>query len=272
MRQLILPNGEDIYYLDKMTALYVYQEIFEDNVYFQHNIEIKDNDIIFDVGANIGLFSKYTAKLASDLKIFTFEPILDIFTVLKANLKDVSATFRHYNIGIGETEKEIDFLYYPNVCADSTAIPFEWKRKVDLYLEHYEEVVCKDFPGAKNIPEKSRKEFIEKILKRLYKGKKIKGIIRPLSAIIKENNIQNIDLLKIDAENYEKQVIAGILDGDWKKIQQISMEVHEHIKEGQNLLNELSNFLSNKGFNISIGADCRETKLAVYMLYAKRYH
>jgi len=270
MKQLTLPNGESIYYLDRMTALYVFQEIFVDNIYLQNNIEIKDNNIIFDVGANIGLFSRFISQKASNLRIFTFEPIPEIFNVLETNLENIDATIKNYNIGLGEQEEKIKFFYYPKISADSTAVPFEWNKKVEQYLENYDEVICKDFPTARNVPEFSRKDFVEKILKHLYKAKKIIGRIRPLSDIIKENNLNNIDLLKIDAENYEKHVLAGIRNEDWNKIQQISMEVHEHIKGGENLLKKISESLKKRGFEIDIGKESRETKMGVYMLYAKK--
>ncbi len=269
MKQLTLPNGESIYYIDRMTALYVFQEIFVDNIYLQNNIEIKDNNTIFDVGANIGLFSRFISQKASNLRILTFEPIPEIFNVLEANLKNIDASIKNYNIGLGEKEEIIEFFYYPNVSADSAAIPFEWNKKIEQYLENYEDVICKDYPAARNVPESSRKEFVEKILKYLYKSKKINGVIRPLSDIIKENNINTINLLKIDAENYERQVLEGINNKDWDKIQQISMEVHEHIKGGENLLKEISDSLKERGFEIGIGKESRETIMGVYMLYAK---
>ncbi|MHA1257868.1 MAG: hypothetical protein ACTSPS_19975, partial [Promethearchaeota archaeon] len=67
MKNLTLPNGEIIYYIDKLTALDVYDEIYVNNEYLQHNIQVKDNDIIFDVGANIGLFSRHIATKAKNL-------------------------------------------------------------------------------------------------------------------------------------------------------------------------------------------------------------
>jgi len=270
MKQLTLPNGECIYYIDRMTAEYVYEEIFIENVYLQDGINVKDNDLIFDVGANIGLFSRYISQKASNLKIFTFEPIPDIFNILEANLKNINAYIKNYNIGLGDKEEKIEFFYYPKVSADSTAVPFDWNKKIELYLENYEDVICNDYPAARNVPESSRKGFVEKILKYLYRSKKIIGTIRPLSDIIKENNIDKIDLLKIDAENYEKQVLAGIRNEDWDRIKQISMEVHEHIKGGENLLKEMSKSLKKRGFEIGIGKESRETKMGVYMLYAKK--
>ena len=93
MNKLTLPNGEEIFYIDKLTALYVYNEIFVENEYLRHGIEIKNGDIIFDVGANIGLFTLFIAKQAKDLKIFTFEPVAIIFQILKANVAGITSPF-----------------------------------------------------------------------------------------------------------------------------------------------------------------------------------
>ena len=57
------------------------------------------------------------------------------------------------------------------------------------------------------------------------------GPARPnrLSDVIREQRIERIDLLKIDAENAETGVLAGIDDEHWRLIRQISMEAYEHI-------------------------------------------
>jgi hypothetical protein len=60
MNELILPNGQHINILDKLTAEYVYKEIFIEKEYLKNGIAIKNNKIIFDVGANIGLFTLFT--------------------------------------------------------------------------------------------------------------------------------------------------------------------------------------------------------------------
>jgi FkbM family methyltransferase len=270
MKQLTLPNGEKIHYIDKLTAEYIYNEIYVENMYLQHGLRVNDGDVIFDVGANIGLFSRFIASQASGLEIFTFEPIPQIFQVLQANLSDVHANFHNYNVGLGREEKDVTFYYYPRVSGDSTPVPFDWDKKVQLYLKEYEDILCEDFPEARNVPNSQRKAFVESILKTMYKAKQIEGKIVPLSQIIIENNIETIDLLKIDAENYEWEVISGIEDKDWEKIQQVAIEIHQHIKGGETLLNDIKTFLTQKGFSTAVGEETRETKLDVYMLYGKR--
>lgn len=270
MNKLTLPNGEEIFYIDKLTALYVYNEIFVENEYLRHGIEIKNGDIIFDVGANIGLFTLFIAKQAKDLKIFTFEPVAIIFQILEANVTGIPCLIKNFNIGLSEKFESIEFFYYPKVSADSTAVPFDWDLKVDMYVQNYKEAVCNDIPIARIIPKFLRKRVVRSGLRKLYESEKVICELRTLSEIIKENNINRIDLLKIDAENYETQVLAGIADNDWEKIQQITMEVHEHIKGGENLLKNIVGLLENKNFEVILGEENLSTRLGVYMLYARK--
>ena len=64
--------------------------------------------------------------------------------------------------------------------------------------------------------------------------------------------------------------MAGISVKDWDLITQISMEVHEHIKGGENLLNETFELLENKGFEVILGEENLSTRLGVFMVYAKK--
>ena len=272
MTKLTLPNGEELFYLDKLTALDAYDEIYNENDYLKYGLKVKDGDVIFDVGANIGLFSRYISQQAKDLEIYTFEPVPTIFEVLEANLINIEARIKNYNIGLGEKSETVEINYYPRISADSAIIPFDYDFKVDKYLENYKEAICKKAPIARLIPKFLRRRLVKTILNSYYKSEIVTCQIRPLSEIIKENNIERIDFLKIDAENYEKQVIAGIGDDDWKKIHQIAMEVHEHIKGGENLLNELKELLERKDFTVFLDKDGRFAKMGVFMLYAKKIH
>lgn len=60
-------------------------EIVADDVY--HLKEKNDPKIIFDVGANIGIFSLHAATLFPGSVIYAFEPSAENFTMLKANTK-----------------------------------------------------------------------------------------------------------------------------------------------------------------------------------------
>ena len=48
-------------------------EIFIKNIYLPDYLSIGENDIVIDIGANIGLFSLFAAKYTKN-KIFAIEP------------------------------------------------------------------------------------------------------------------------------------------------------------------------------------------------------
>ncbi|MHA1453782.1 MAG: FkbM family methyltransferase [Promethearchaeota archaeon] len=272
MKEMTFPNGTTLHYLDKFTAEYIYKEIFEDEVYLQRGITIKDGDVIFDVGANTGYSSYFLSQQAKNLKFYTFEPVPAIFDVLEANMAKISdAHFvKNYNIGLAEKEDTIEINFLPHSSGDSAITPVDLDFKLKTMLENYQETVVDLNPAAKYVPKFLRKFVLKMGLKKYYKGKKIPVKLRPLSDIIAENNINTINLLKIDAENYEGPVIAGIRDGDWDKIQQIAMEVHTHIDGGRNLLQEMIELFTSKGFTCFEGDESLETVWGVYMLYARR--
>ena len=70
---MILPNNLDLFYLGQEETEFIYEEIFIEKEYLKHGITINDEDCIFDVGANIGLFSIFLSTLQKKFNIFAFE-------------------------------------------------------------------------------------------------------------------------------------------------------------------------------------------------------
>ena len=73
MKKMILPNNLDLFYLGQEETEFIYEEIFIEKEYLKHGITINDEDCIFDVGANIGLFSIFLSTLQKKFNIFAFE-------------------------------------------------------------------------------------------------------------------------------------------------------------------------------------------------------
>ena len=110
---LTLPNEENVYYIDKLTALYVYNEIFVDNQYLKYGIGVKEGDVVFDVGANIGLFSRFIANKAQNLKIFAFEPVPTIFKVLESNLEINQLPYLKELLNVFSKFNQDNHFYFP---------------------------------------------------------------------------------------------------------------------------------------------------------------
>jgi phthiocerol/phenolphthiocerol synthesis type-I polyketide synthase E len=68
--------------------------------------------------------------------------------------------------------------------------------------------------------------------------------LRSMSSLIKEHSVQKIDLLKVDVEKAEWDVLMGIDEEDWPKIQQVVVEVHD--LDGR--VDAVHRLLQDKGF------------------------
>jgi hypothetical protein len=89
-------------------------------------------------------------------------------------------------------------------------------------------------------------EHADELLEERFKAQPFTCQLKTLSEAIGENNIHRIDLLKIDVQKSELDVLQGIKENDWQKIQQIVIEVHD--VEGRR--EQITNLLKNQGYRV----------------------
>ena len=227
--------------------------------YLNNIVSINNGDIIIDIGANIGVFGLILSKMFNDLSIYSFEPIIDTYEVLKANA-DLSKNkkFKAIHSGVSNKDENIDITYYPNSPAMSTSNPKMWDNNDDLTIAL--EGSLKNSPDswwwAKFVPKFLYPYLLKKIRN---KSKVINCQLRPLSYFIDKYNLDKIDLLKIDCEGNELKVLEGINEDNWSTIHQIIVEVHDI----GGRLDCVQRILENKGFeyNIEKEVSLKETNL-----------
>ncbi len=69
---------------------FLFQEIWIDKIYNQSGYEISPDDIIIDIGANIGVFALYAATAAPRTKVYAFEPFPENLSYLRQNISESS--------------------------------------------------------------------------------------------------------------------------------------------------------------------------------------
>ena len=268
--EIKLPNGMEIFCLSQSEALLVYREI---NEYIKHGITLNEGNIIFDVGANIGLFSlRAYQKCNKNLNIYAFEPIPEVFNVLKANAQKFDAEkIKVFPYGLSNESKSIEFMYSPRATALSTSYKEDlqelFNELAQCYIYNAKEAksplrILKFFPLYLRrliVP------LILKILAKYLQFKKITCTLKTISEIVRENQIKQIDLLKIDVEKAELDVLLGIEPQDWQNIKQIVIEVHDFDRR----LQKIMTLLKQQGFNkIKLKQEPFFKNSNIYMLYA----
>jgi FkbM family methyltransferase len=241
------PNREEIDF--------VYREIFEDRAYLRGGVVLRDGDCIFDVGANVGLFTLFAANACRDATIYAFEPMPETFETLRLNARLHGLDAKLFQVGLSDAAGEAEFTFYPNFTTMSG-------RYADAADER--EVVKSIMQGdasagLRSATQLDEAELDEVLLGRL-KSERVSCRLLTLSEVIRENGVERIDLLKIDAEKCEQEVLDGIDESDWEKIRQCVVEVHD--LDGR--LERIRSVFEQRGFDVIVHAEGRGS----YILYA----
>jgi len=263
-----LPNGLEVAHQNRNETEYLYEEIFDKRSYVLHGIRLPEDAVVFDVGANIGMFSLFIAQTRPRARIHAFEPLAPLYEVLRANAEAHLGSARLYPVGLAESPRRESFTFYPRYTmmsgradfADAASEVEVIKRFLDnerrqgrgeeaaVLLEHADELLAGRFVAETHEVE-----------------------LRRLSDVIAETGVERIDLLKIDVQRAELDVLRGLAESDWRKVDQIVMEVHDapgEASEGRvEILREL---LEGHGFEVVVVQDELLVGTDRYNLYARR--
>lgn len=143
---------------------------YEAEAFEQLKPYLSEDDIILDVGANLGYFSLFFSKTSPRGKVFAFEPIpaskklLDIH-LAKNNITNVST----YETGISNEIGAIEFTFSENLAANT------YKSESPIYAN----------------------------------SKKINVEVTTIDAFVTQQNLKKLDFIKIDVEGAELDVLKG---------------------------------------------------------------
>lgn len=150
------------------------------------NVEKKNKFVFFDVGANTGQSIDRFLNLNDQTLIHSFEPTPELFKILETKYsKRISKRQIFINkFGLGSAVNEMDFYSFKYNKINSF-VPIEKNSKFER--------------SRKIAAGKNSLEF----------EKKIKAKVLTLDIYCKENDINNIDLIKIDTQGFEPEVLDG---------------------------------------------------------------
>lgn len=178
---------------------------------------VKNNSIIFDIGANIGWYSIGLGKNKKNVTVYSFEPIPTVFENLRSNLKlNNLKNVKLFNHGFYNKNKKISFYYYPDASGYSSNTPF---------------------PGKKGF-------------------EKVQCDLKILDEFVNKQKISKIDFIKCDVEGAEFFVFKGgmktieqfkpIILSEISRINQSKFSYHP---------NDLIQFFKEKGYDCFLTTD-----------------
>ena len=264
---LVLPNGMAVAYQNRNETDFMFQEIFEKQSYLRHGIELFEDACVFDVGANIGLFTLFAGERCPKGRIYAFEPIAPIFENLRSNAAQCAAPVKLFPVALGEQEGFKEFTYFPR---------FSGMSGLSAYADTGEglRVVKNLLANEQRLGHAAAGVLLaeaDEVLGTRFESTKTQCRVRTLSDVMREENVSRIDLLKIDVERAEMDVLLGIRPGDLPKISQIVMEVHDRAgRAGESRLRTIVSYLEAHGFDVAAEQDELFEGTELYNVYARR--
>lgn len=263
----------------RFDTMFLYRENFVRHCYEQHGVVVQPGDLIFDVGANVGMFAMSVMRRFRQLRIYCFEPVPSTYACLSRNLAEPALQGDHkvtaLNFGLGAAEAQITIEFFPGAPSNSTQYSAEkhrvftkgWEalRWADLWKTNKRAALflLPIYPFRKRL-------FGRRFERVMAGGTPVVCTIRTLSGMIQEHRLERIDLLKIDVEGAEMDVLAGIEERHWPLIRQIAMEIepanNQHVPALQDRLKSLG-FTRITLDSMFRGAGIRD---ALRMMYAVR--
>lgn len=172
---------------------------------------IKQGNIVFDVGANTGEYTYVLERLAGARHVHSFEPIARLFKELESLFPNVNL----HRIALSDKD-EITQFKIPIIDGSK----FETRGKLDI--DYFE-------PGELS------SELIEVECK-------------TLDVFVKENNIEQLDFIKIDVEGHELKVLYGA-DNSIKRFRPI-MLIEIEQRHHDFTINKIFNHIESLNYKI----------------------
>jgi FkbM family methyltransferase len=170
---------------------------------------LEPGSVLFDVGANVGMYALYAA--ARGLRVYAFEPESQNFAILNANiaLNGLQDRITAYPICLSDTLK-IDRLYLSDFTAGGSCHSFGAEVGFDLK------------PRKSAFPQGSISVSIDQLVSQM-------GLPSP-------------HYVKIDVDGFEHKVIAGAsqtLGGGKSSVRSVLVELNTHLSEHQQVISRL---------------------------------
>ena len=251
MKRARLPDGTPLWSDEPLGVATVWDEI---SAYFEAGESVRAGETVFDVGANIGLFSIAALRQSSGgARIWSFEPIPATFAVLAANARLLDSAGEQWlpvRAGLGAKNELALLHFFPRLSVLSGRMrgSKQARRELDELLagEH----IGAPFGFLNRIPRPIRRVLGAVVGVWALRSKPIVAQIWTLSEALEKFDVARLDWLKIDVEGAELDVLRGIEAHHWPRIERVILET-----ESLAAAHDVTALLEANGFAVEVRAN-----------------
>ncbi|MFD6939098.1 amino acid adenylation domain-containing protein [Streptomyces goshikiensis] len=241
-------------------ALFLYRQIFEQDEYSRFGVRLAENDVVLDVGANIGLFGLWAHEQAPGIRLVAVEPNPDTLPYLRVNLELGGVDAEIVPMAVTDRIGSETLTSFPQLSYLSGLGAGRQDEAVELVQSHYRQSGTDTVDGSGSGTEEEiaglLRDAEERLSATLHEVE-----TTDLSSLIDRMAMERIDLLKVNTEGAELSVLRGIRPEHWERIGQVCLEVENSSVVGA----EIEEILTGAGFTVhtvddwSVGADADVT-------------
>ncbi|MFD2467727.1 FkbM family methyltransferase [Amycolatopsis silviterrae] len=239
-----------LFHRNRREADFIFREVFRDNEYLRNGITLPERPTIVDVGANVGGASVLFGLVRPEARIIAVEPVPSLCRAVERNAALHGLDLTVVPSAVGAARGKARFTYYPKNTAMS-----------GLLADQEDRDVLKTYLAGEDAP-----DGLDALVAELLAGETIECDVLPLGEALLGHRIERVDLLKIDVEKAEWQVLQGIGDDLWRRVDQVAMEVHD--VDGR--VAACVRLLSDKGFHVLVDRNQELLNTNMHSVYARR--
>jgi FkbM family methyltransferase len=242
--------------------------------YFRPDFQFRPGMTAVDVGANIGMFSlEFLQRCGGDVRLLAVEPAPETFAYLERNVRELFPTSRVtlLRCALADRFGQATFYYRPRMPAISSLqskTPGNAEARIEGMLQAPPAKYRALFPWLHVLPRTLCKALL-RLSGRWTEAQVVETpcAVETVSRVLREYGIERVDYLKIDVEGAELDVLRGIEQDDWPKIQRLAAEVHD--LDGR--VETIRGMLERAGFeHIEISQEWPFEGTEIRMLHARR--
>jgi FkbM family methyltransferase len=253
--------------------------------YFDVGIELRPNDVVLDVGANVGVFAMHAAKVEPSIHLVCVEPIPALFASLERNfetnplLRNAKRTLHQLGLSDPSAPPEVEFVFFSRLPCDSTSEMDAKRRQFERYFASKGDAVVR-WGERRGVGVLAR--GVGAVLTWMPKGRvgrwmgdraagaeRVRCKLETADRLLAEDKIESVGLIKVDVEGAELKVLQGLSEQRWQRVRQVVLEGHD--EDGR--AKKVEELLARVGFGhieVERPAIADERGLDNFLLYARR--